>query len=121
MIPTAVRHNLRSQATALLLAVLFLGGAGGATDLDAFLFHRVGAVVATDAVHIETAGNPNCHTERCVLALRLANGRVAHTLAVPVRFTGIPLLAVAARPDAAPHGFFPGLHLRSRAPPASQV
>lgn len=116
-----MRHGLRSRATALILAALFVGGVGGASDLDAVLFHRVGSVVATTAAHIETAGNPNCHTERCALALRLANGRVAHTLAVPVRFAGIPLLAVAARPDAAPHRFFPGLHLQSRAPPASQV
>jgi hypothetical protein len=113
-----MRHGLRSRATALLLAVLFFGGAGGASDLDAFLFHRVGAAIATNAPHVETAGNPNCHTERCVLALRLANGRVAQTLAVPVRFAGIPLIAVASRPDAAPHRFFPGRHRQSRAPPA---
>jgi len=116
-----MQHSLRSRATALLLAALFLGGVGGASDLDALLFHSAGASVAAGVPHIETAGNPNCHTERCVLALRLANGRVAHALAVPVRFAGIPLIAVASRPDAAPHRFFPGFHLRSRAPPASHV
>jgi hypothetical protein len=116
-----MRHGLRSRATALFLAALFLSGVGGASDLDAFLFHQAVPSLAAGVPHIETAGNPNCHTERCVLALRLANGRVAHTLAVPVRFAGIPLVAVASRPDAAPHRFFPGLHLQSRAPPASHV
>jgi len=108
---------------ALFLAALFLGGVGGASDLDAFLFHPVGAAaqVAANVPHVETAGNPNCHTEHCVLALRLANGRIAHTLAVPVRFAGIPLVAVASRPDAAPPRFLPGLHLQSRAPPASRI
>lgn len=113
-----MRHGLRSRATALFLAALFLGGAGGASDLDAFLFHRAGASVATGVAHVETFANPNCHSERCVLALRLANGRVAPELRVPVRFESIPLLAIAARPATAPHRFFPGRHRQSRAPPA---
>jgi hypothetical protein len=110
-------HRLRSRATTALLAALFLGGAGGASDLDAFLFHRAGATVASGTAHVETAGNPNCHTEQCVLALRLANGRVAADLRVPVRFEGIPLIATTARPAAEPHRFFPGRHRQSRAPP----
>ena len=114
-----MRHDFRSRATALLLAASFLGGVGGASDLDAVLFHSPGTALAAGVPHIETAGNPNCHTERCVLALRLANGRVAPALAVPVRVEGMPLVAVASRPDAAPHRFFPGLHLQSRAPPVS--
>ncbi|HVO34120.1 MAG TPA: hypothetical protein VMT21_01065 [Gemmatimonadales bacterium] len=112
-----MRHGFRSRATALILAALFLGGAGGASDLDAFLFHPAGNSVAAGVPHIETAGNPNCHTERCVLALRLANGRVAHALAVPVRVEGMPLIAVPARPAAEPLRFFPGRHRQSRAPP----
>lgn len=112
-----MRHGLRSRATALLLAALFIGGVGGASDLDAFLFHRASAPVATGTAHVETAANPNCHAERCVLALRLANGRVAPELRVPVRFEGIPLLATAGRPATAPHRFFPGRHRQSRAPP----
>ena len=113
-----MRHGPWSRATALFLAMLFIGGAGGASDLDAFLFHRAGPSVATGVAHVETFANPNCHTERCVLALRLANGRVAPDLRVPVRFEGIPLLAVAAQPAAAPHRFFSGRHRQSRAPPA---
>jgi hypothetical protein len=113
-----MRHGLRSRATALALAALFLGGVGGASDLDAFLFHPVGSSVAAGAPHIETAGNPNCHTERCVLALRLANGRVAPDLRVPLRLDGIPLIATTARPSQEPHRFFPGRHRQSRAPPA---
>ena len=116
-----MRHGIKSRLTALLLAALFLGGVGGASDLDAFLFHQVGAVVATGVVHVEAAGYAGCHADRCLLALRLASGRNAHTLAVPVRFAGIPLVAVAARPDGAPPRFLPGLHLQSRAPPASRV
>ena len=112
-----MRHNFRSRATALLLAALFLGGVGGASDLDAFLFHAAGTSVAAGVPHIETAGNPNCHTERCVLALRLANGRVAPDLRVPLRFEGIPLIATTARPAAEPFRFFPGRHRQSRAPP----
>jgi hypothetical protein len=112
-----MRHGFRSRATALLLAALLLGGVGGASDLDAFLFHSPGAAAAAAVSHIETAGAPNCHTERCVLALRLANGRVAHALAVSVRIEGMPLIPALARPAAEPLRFFPGRHRQSRAPP----
>jgi len=112
-----MRHGLRSRATALFLTALFLGGVGGASDLDALLFHPVGSPVAARVPHIETAGNPNCHTDRCVLGLRLANGRAAPDLRVPVRFEGMPCVATTARPTAAPHRFFPGRHRQSRAPP----
>jgi hypothetical protein len=112
-----MRHGFRSRATALLLAALFVGGVGGASDLDAFLFHRAGAAVTTGTTHVETAGNPNCHTERCALALRLANGRVAADLRVPIRFEGMPLVATLVRPAAEPQRFFPGRHRPPRAPP----
>ena len=112
-----MRHGFRSRATALVLAALFLGGVGGVSDLDAYLFHRAGGAVAAGVPHVETSGNPNCHTERCVLALRLANGRVAPDLRVPVRFEGMPLVAAATRPATEPHRFLPGRHRQSRAPP----
>jgi hypothetical protein len=118
MIPASMRHSLGYRATAILLATLFIGGVGGASDLDAFLFHRVGASAATNVPHVETTANTSCHAERCLLALRIVNGRVAPLLRVPIRFGGIPLLAVAEQPAAAPHGFFPGRHRQSRAPPA---
>ncbi len=112
-----MRHRTAFRATAGLLAALFLGGAGGASDVDALLFHRGASVVAAGVSHVESAGESACHTDRCVLALRLANGRVARTLSVPVRFEAIPVLGAASRPDVAPSRFLPGLHLQSRAPP----
>jgi len=113
-----MRHRIKSRSTALLVAALFLGGVGGASDVDAFLFHKVGAVVATGVVHVEAAGYAGCHADRCLLALRLANGRVEHALAVPVRFEAMPLVAATARATAEPYRFFPGRYRRSRAPPA---
>jgi hypothetical protein len=115
----SMRHTLRSRATAFLLAALFMGSVGGASDLDALLFHRVGMRVASGVSHLEPDAATQCHAERCLLALRLANGRVATALRVPVRFEGIPSHAAATQPVAAPHRFFPGLHQQSRAPPAS--
>ena len=110
-----------SRALVALLAALFLGGAGGASDLDAVLFHRAGAVVAAGAAHVETAGNPGCHAERCVLALRLANGRVAQALGVPVRFEAIPLHDAGAQPISAPRRPPANPQQQPRAPPASIV
>lgn len=104
---------------ALTLAALFLGGVAGASDLDAFLFHQGGAAVAAGVVHVETAGNPGCHAERCVLALRLANGRAAHALAVPVRFEGIPQHDAWAKPASAPRRTSAAPQQQPRAPPAS--
>jgi hypothetical protein len=115
-----MRHGFRSRVTATLLAALFLGGAGGASDLDAFLFHHVGAG-ALFAPHVEAAGNPGCHAEHCVLALRLASGCTEHPLPVAIRYEALPLVAAAAVPAAAPVCFFPGFHRHSRAPPASLV
>jgi hypothetical protein len=114
-----MRNSPRSRLVAALLAALFFGGAGGASDLDAFLFHRAGAAVAAGAVHVETAGNPGCHAERCVLALRLANGRVAHALAVPLRFEGIPQHDAGTRPASAPRRTSANPQQQPRAPPAS--
>jgi len=114
-----MRHSLRSRATSVLLAVLFLGGVGGASDLDAFLFHHVGTDVFSNVPRVETAGNPSCHADRCVLGLRLASGSAAHVPALPVRLSAVPAHAAVAQPDAAPPRFHPGLHLQSRAPPSS--
>jgi len=103
----------------MALAALFLGGAGGASDLDAVLFHHAGSVLAAGAAHVETAGNPACHAERCMLALRLANGRVAQPLAMPVRFEGIPQHDAGVRPLSAPRRTPAGPQQQPRAPPAS--
>jgi hypothetical protein len=55
------------------LAVLFLGGVGGASDLDALLFHRADGAITPRAAHVETASG--CHAERCLLVLHLSRSR----------------------------------------------
>ena len=114
-----MRTSLGSRSVAALLAALFFGGAGGASDLDAVLFHRGGAPIAAGASHVEAAAAANCHAERCVLALRLANGRVAHGLAVPVRFEGIPQHDAGAKPASAQRRASANPQQQPRAPPAS--
>ncbi len=107
-----------SRVAALALAALFVGGVAGASDLDAFLFHGPSAKVTTGA-HVENTGNGTCHAERCVLALRLASGRVAPRLALPIRFESIPEHAAVQRPDSAPRRSPAGTQQQPRAPPAS--
>ena len=111
-------RTVRSRAAALLLAALFLGGVGGASDLDALLFHGAGAPGAASA-HYERAGTTSHHADNCLLTLRVASGRGTASPASPVRFEGIPQRNAAPRPVAAPSRFHPGLHQDSRAPPAS--
>jgi hypothetical protein len=114
-----MRNSPRSRVVASFLAALFIGGAGGASDLDAFLFHRAGASVGAGISHIETAANAACHGERCVLALRIANGRVASVLRVPVRFEGIPQYDAGTPPEAPPRSLAATVQPQPRAPPAS--
>jgi len=115
-----VRRPLQTRATALVLAALFLGGVGGASDLDAVLFHGAGTPGAA-TTHYEPAGSTSHHADNCLLTLRVASGRGAASLDYFVRFEGIPQRAVPPRPVAAPQSFLPGLHQYSRAPPASFV
>jgi hypothetical protein len=105
------------RATALLVAALFLGGIGGAADLDALLFHRAGAPAAA-AAHFEASGTTNHHADNCLLTLRVAGANGALPLGSLVRFEGIPQHSAPPRPVAAPQRFLPGLHQDSRAPPA---
>ncbi len=107
-----------SRAAAALLAALFLGGVGGASDLDAVLFHRGGAAVSAGVAHVENAAGTTCHSERCVLALRLASARVAPRLDLPIRFESIPLHDAGARPDSAPRRAPEHHPQQPRAPPA---
>jgi hypothetical protein len=113
-----VNRALRFRATALLLAALFLCGVGGASDLDALLFHGAGAQGAA-APHFEPAGATNHHADNCLLTLRLASSRAAPPLGFAVRFEGIPEHTAASLPMSAPPSFHPGLHQDSRAPPAA--
>ena len=110
--------RIRSRLTALVVAALFLGGVGGASDLDALLFHGAGAPRAA-AAHYEPGGTTNHHADNCLLTFRVAGGRGAAPLGFPVRFEAIPLRSVAPRPTAAPRSFLPGLHQDSRAPPVA--
>ena len=110
-----------SRVAAALLAALFLGGAGGASDLDAFLFHRGGAAVTAGVAHVENAAGTTCHSERCVLALRLAGARATPRPALPIRFEAIPQYDAGTRPDSAPRRS-PGHNLQQpRAPPVAAV
>ncbi|HXY38256.1 MAG TPA: hypothetical protein VEQ10_01215 [Vicinamibacteria bacterium] len=112
----------RVRATRLLtalLAVLFLAGVAGTSGLDALLFHRSGAPAAAQAPHVEPASAAGHHADQCLLAFRLAGGRLTTALAFPVRVEGLPLRRAAAIPAAAPLPFYPGLHQQSRAPPSS--
>ncbi len=109
-------HRLRHRAFALLLAALFVGGVGATSDLDALLFHGAAAGPASRAPHVDSG--TGCHAESCLLAFRLASGRVAPPLGLVVRFEGMPLHDAGARPAVAPRRPDGGLHPQSRAPPA---
>ena len=108
-----------TRLAALALAALFLGGVGGASDLDAVLFHGIGAKVTTGVAHVEATATGACHAERCVLALRLASDRVAPRLDVPIRFEGIPEHAAVSAPASASRRAPASPQQQPRAPPAS--
>jgi len=112
-------RRLRPRATAVLLAALFLGGVGGAADVDALLFHAGRPVALLPGPHYEPAGGANHHADHCLLTLRVAGGRGAPSLAHFVRIGALPHAAAAPAPAAAPVRFFPGLHQESRAPPSA--
>jgi hypothetical protein len=114
-----MRPSHGTRLLAVLVAALFLGGAGGAADLDALLFHGAGGQAVAASTHLEPGGAPAHHADLCLLALRLASGRLSAALTFPVRVEGLPLRGPAASPAAAPARFFPGLHQQSRAPPPS--
>jgi len=111
-----MRHPLRSRAVALLLALLFIGGVGATSDLDALVFHRANAGTVTGAPHVEAGSG--CHAERCLLIFRLASGRVAPTLDLVIRFEGMPQHDAGSHPASLLHRSDAGLHPQSRAPPA---
>ena len=108
-----------SRVAALALAALFLGGVGGASDLDAFLFHRGGAAVTAGIAHVENASGSACHSERCVLALRLANATATPRLDLQIRFEAIPQHDAGARPESAPRRAPEHRQQQPRAPPVA--
>jgi len=110
-----MRRHPTSRLFAGLVAALLLGGAGGAADLDALLFHGA-ARTAPASAHFEAARTAH-HADQCLLALRLATGAGAAPFALPARAEGMAARPAARRPVAAPERFDPGLHQDSRAPP----
>ena len=112
-----MRHSLRSRAIGLLLTLLFMGGVGATSDLDALLFHRAGAGAASGAPHVEAGAG--CHAERCLLAFRVASGRLAPPLDPVIRFEGMPLVDAGSRPASPPRRIDAAFYSQPRAPPAS--
>ena len=111
---------MRAAATrvvAVLVAVLFLGGAAGTSGLDALLFHR-GAPAPATGTHVEAGATAGHHADQCLLALHLAGGRMAPRLSFPIRPVGLPLVSAASAPAALPLRLYTGLLQQSRAPPA---
>ncbi len=114
-----MRFSPAFRALSLALALLFVGGLGGTSDLDALLYHRTASAVAAAGTHVESAGGQGCHAERCLLALRLASSRVAPTFGLPIRFEGIPQHGAGTPQTTSPR--LAGAHhqTQSRAPPSS--
>ena len=106
-----------TRILAVLVAALFFAGEAGTSGLDAVLYHGAGGTASAAVPHVER-GTTYHHADRCLLALRLANGRQSPSLGLAIRFEGVPSRGMTRRPPAAPHRSFTGLHEQSRAPPA---
>jgi hypothetical protein len=111
-------HRPPRRVLALLLAAFFLGGVGGASDIDALLFHSHGVEAPRMGPHYEPAGAPNHHADHCLLTLRLHSGNRPAPFHAAGRAEEIPDRLSVPRPAAAPERFDPALHQESRAPPA---
>ena len=112
-----MRGAQSTRILAILVAAMFFAGEAGMSGLDAVLYHRAGAPASAAARHVERGRGANHHADQCLLAFRLANGRLTPTLGLAIRFEGIPSHGVTARPPAEPPGSYTGLHEQSRAPP----
>ncbi len=112
-----MRQRLWSRALGIVVAAALLGAVGGTSDLDAFLYHPTGGPIAFQLPHVESPSHADCHSDRCVLALVLANRGLASTLRAPVRPTAAPRRPAAAVTSAAPHPRHPGPAQQPRAPP----
>jgi hypothetical protein len=113
-----MRRALSIRILAVLVAALFFAGEAGMSGLDALLYHGSGATASTAVPHVERGSTANHHADQCLLAFRLANGRVSPSLGLAIRFEGIPSRGVTAPPPAVPPRSYTGLHEQSRAPPA---
>ena len=115
-----MRPSSWSRAAGVLLAVVFLASVGGASDLDALLFHSGAGAGAVTGSHFERPGASH-HADHCLLALRIGAGRRPVFRAIAIRLQAAVLESDAPRPAPAPHRFYPGLHQDLRAPPFSRV
>ena len=112
-----MRRTPSTRILAILAAALFFAGETGMSGLDAVLYHGAGAPASAAVRHLERGRTANHHADQCLLAFRLANGRLSPSLGLAIRFEGIPSHGVTARPPAEPHRSYTGLHEQSRAPP----
>jgi hypothetical protein len=113
-----MRGARSTRILAILVAALFFAGEAGMSGLDAVLFHRAGVPDSAAVRHVERGRGTSHHADQCLLAFRLANGRLSPSLGLAIRFEGIPSHETTARPPAEPHRSYTGLHQQSRAPPA---
>jgi hypothetical protein len=113
-----MRRTPSTRLLAVLVAALFFAGEAGTSGLDAVLYHRAGVPVSAAVRHLERGRTANHHADQCLLAFRLANGRLSPALGLAFRFEGIPSHGAAAPRPAAPHRSYTGLSEQSRAPPA---
>jgi hypothetical protein len=113
-----MRHSRVVRLVAALAAAVFFAGESGVQVLDALLYHRGGAPTAVAVPHVESGSTTNNHADHCMLAFRLANGRVSPAIGVAIRIDANAVGRAAPRPAAAPHRVYPGRHQQSRAPPA---
>lgn len=81
---------------ALLLLVAFGAGGGGFALLDAGLHHRDRSDGHPLGTHLEEAGAPGCHAERCVL--RASPAVMVLPEPAPAVTTGAPALRTTAPP-----------------------
>lgn len=105
-----------SRLLALLLLVAFGAGGGGFALLDAGLHHRDRSGGHPPGTHLEEAGAPGCHAERCVLGVSpavmalpepappvAAGAPAPRTTATPAAPRPAHRFHAAARPRAPPH------------------
>ncbi len=112
-----MRHPFRFRALGVLVAAVQFAAVGGASDLDALVFHPTDRPAPVAVSHVESATGSACHADRCLLGLVLADRGLAAATSAPAR-AAVPPRRVAAAPAAeSPRHFLPGLEQQPRAPP----
>lgn len=104
------------RAVALVLLLVFFGGESGLPLMDAVLEHRSSTHMEGRA-HLETAGNPQCHAESCVLALATVGSQQTASAVGPSITAAISVAPFAPGiPSSPPRPVLTDTHF-SRAPP----